>query len=93
MHTAWKVCKYGAFSGPYFPAFGLIMDQKKNPYLDTFDAVTLLIILNKEERKMKQIVYWIKWFLIMISITAEANMNKFSDTKAKSSVLLQGNIS
>ena len=22
-HTAWKVSKYGVFSGPYFPAFGL----------------------------------------------------------------------
>ena len=21
--TVWKVCKYGVFSGPYFPAFGL----------------------------------------------------------------------
>ena len=22
-YTAWKVSKYGVFSGPYFPAFGL----------------------------------------------------------------------
>ena len=21
--TAWKLCKYGVFSGPYFPIFGL----------------------------------------------------------------------
>ena len=27
--TAWKVSKYGVFSGPYFPAFGLNTDQKK----------------------------------------------------------------
>ena len=26
---AWKVLKYGAFSGPYFPAFGLNTDQRK----------------------------------------------------------------
>ena len=25
--TAWKVSKYGAFSGPYFPAFGLNTDR------------------------------------------------------------------
>ena len=29
---AWKVFKYGVFSGPYFPAFG----QEKTPHLDTF---------------------------------------------------------
>ena len=39
--------EYGtAFSGPYFPAFGLntekYADQKKNPYLNTFHAVTLI---------------------------------------------------
>ena len=27
--TAWKVSKYGVFSGPYFPAFGLNTDQEK----------------------------------------------------------------
>ena len=27
--TAWEVSKYGVFSGPYFPAFGLNTDQKK----------------------------------------------------------------
>ena len=27
--TAWKVGKYGDFSGPYFPAFGLNTYQKK----------------------------------------------------------------
>ena len=53
--TAWKVSKYGVFSGPYFPAFGLNMERtgvslriqaesgkiltKKTPYLDTFHAV------------------------------------------------------
>ena len=31
--------KYGVFSGPYFPAFGLNTDQKKTSYLDTFHAV------------------------------------------------------
>ena len=31
--------KYEVFSGPYFPAFGLNTDQKKNSYLDTFHTV------------------------------------------------------
>ena len=34
-YTAWKVSKYGVFSGPYFPAFG----PEKTPYLETFHAV------------------------------------------------------
>ena len=28
--TAWKVSKYGVFSGPYFSAFELNMDQKNS---------------------------------------------------------------
>ena len=46
MNTAWKVSKYGVFSGLYFPAFGLNTDQnvekygpEKTPYLDTFHTV------------------------------------------------------
>ena len=41
-NTAWKVSKYGVFSGPYFPAFGLNTGKygpEKTPYLDTFHAV------------------------------------------------------
>ena len=52
--TAWKVSKYGAFSGPYFSAFGLNKERyylsvfspnagkyvpEKTPYLDTFHTV------------------------------------------------------
>ena len=33
--TAWKVSKYGVFSGQYFPVFG----PEKTPYLETFHAV------------------------------------------------------
>ena len=35
--------KYGAFSDPYFPVFGLTKgkyEPEKTPYLDTFYAVT-----------------------------------------------------
>ena len=54
--TAWKVYKYGRFSGPYFPAFGQNTERysylsvfspnvgkygrEKTPYLDTFHAVS-----------------------------------------------------
>ena len=39
--TAWKVFKYGVFSGLYFPVFGLNTVKygpEKYPYLDTFHA-------------------------------------------------------
>ena len=40
--NAGKVSKYGVFTGPYFPAFGLNTGKygpEKTPYLDTFRAV------------------------------------------------------
>ena len=54
--TAWRVSKYGVFSGPYFPAFGLSTERylsvfspnagkygpEKTPYLDTFHAVNVI---------------------------------------------------
>ena len=46
---AWKVSKYGVFSGPYFPAFELNTentDLKKTPYFDTFHAVNKWRLLN-----------------------------------------------
>ena len=42
MNTAWKVSKYGVFSGPYFPVFSPNAGKygpEKSPYLDTFHAV------------------------------------------------------
>ena len=41
--TAWKMSKYGVFSGPYFPVLGLNTGkygQEKTPYLDNFHAVS-----------------------------------------------------
>ena len=51
-NTAWKVSKYGVFSGPYFPTFRLNTERygvfspkagkygpEKTPYLDTFHEV------------------------------------------------------
>ena len=43
--TARKVSKYGVFSGPYFPVFGLNTGKygpEKTPYFDTFHAVTMI---------------------------------------------------
>ena len=48
MITAWKVSKYGVFSSPYFPVFGLNAGKygpEKTPYLDIFLAVDLLPML------------------------------------------------
>ena len=42
INTAWKVSKYGVFSGPYFPVFGLNTGKygpEKTPYFDTVHAV------------------------------------------------------
>ena len=36
---AWKLSKYGVFSGPYSVLLRENMDQKKTPYLDTFHAI------------------------------------------------------
>ena len=58
MKTAWKVSKYGVFSGPYFPVFGLNMERygvsglntgkygpEKTPYLDTSHTAEFLLEL------------------------------------------------
>ena len=40
--TAWKVSKYGIFSGPYFPVFGLNIGKygpEKTLYLNFFHTV------------------------------------------------------
>ena len=42
INTAWKVSKYGVFSGPYLPVFSLNTGKygpEKTPYLGTFHAV------------------------------------------------------
>ena len=50
--TAWKVSKYGVFSGPYFPAFGLNTGKygpEKTPYLDSFHTVSKTVLSFLEE--------------------------------------------
>ena len=39
-HTAWKVSKYGVFSGPNTGKYG----PEKTPYLDTFHAVRFALV-------------------------------------------------
>ena len=46
--TAWKVSKYGVFSGPHFPVFSPSTGkygQEKTLYLDSFHAVYFLAII------------------------------------------------
>ena len=41
-YIAWKVCKYGVISGPYFPVFNPNTGKYEpeiTPYLDTFHAM------------------------------------------------------
>ena len=46
--TAWKVSKYGVYSGPYFPVFS--PNTEKTPYLDTFHAVLLIPFVAGDKR-------------------------------------------
>ena len=39
INTVWNVSKYGVFSGPYFPVFGLNTDQKKQWNRHTFKLI------------------------------------------------------
>ena len=55
VYTAWKVSKYGVFSGPYFPVFIPNTGKygpEKNPYLDTFHVVLFpyYVIYNAQKR-------------------------------------------
>ena len=67
-NTAWKVSKYGVFSGPYFPAFGLNTERyrvslriqsecgkirtTKKSKLDTFHRVQRLLFVETAVRKI-----------------------------------------
>ena len=45
--TAWKVSKYGVFSGPYFPVFGLNMDVlnlEENPLRKKFPNTEFFLV-------------------------------------------------
>ena len=39
--TAWKVSVFGSYSGPYFPTFGLNMDQNNSEYRHLLGSVYL----------------------------------------------------
>ena len=45
--TAWKVSKYGNFSGPYFPVFRPNTEKygpQKPPYMNTFHAIRVNLV-------------------------------------------------
>ena len=70
LFTASKVSKYGVFSGPYFPAFGLNTERyslslriqsecgkirtRKTPYLATFHALAECRQLSKTDEILKK---------------------------------------
>ena len=48
--TTWKVSKYGAFSSPYFPAFGLNTDLKKVRIWTHFKQCSFSVKFQKWEK-------------------------------------------
>ena len=73
--TAWKVSKYGAFSGPYFPVFGLNTDTgkygpEKTPYLNTFLSVC--------HYASDRLFEWPHgWFVVLLSYYLILTTNEF----------------
>ena len=76
--TVWKVSKFEAFSGPYFPAFGLNTGKygpEKTPYLDTFHAIKVynsanISILDKQMfciNSTKIVTSWVTWWTLLFS--------------------------
>ena len=89
--TVWKVSKYGVFSGPYFPIFGLNTETygvnlhipskygkirtRKNSVLDTSHAV----LMNKKYKKIYRAFNYIENFLILAStVTGCVYMSAFA---------------
>ena len=51
--TVWKMFKYGFFSGPYFPLFGVNTRKygpEKTPYMDSFHAVSAAVNIHVKVR-------------------------------------------
>ena len=74
----WKVPKYGVFSGPYFPVFGLNTGKygpEKTPYLDTFHAIRVynsanISILDNQMfciNSTKIVMSWVTWWTLLFS--------------------------
>ena len=58
--TAWKMSKYGVFSGPYFPVFSPNTGKygpEKTLYLDTFHAANPIGDLWKKSHKIGSFKY------------------------------------
>ena len=60
--TAWKVSKYGVFSGSYFPVFSPNMGKygpEKTPHLDIFHAV------ESSGKKHASVVMFLAFFTVL----------------------------
>ena len=63
--TAWKVSKYGVFSGPYFPALGLNTESYGVPLRIQSESAEMRTKKNSVFRHFSRSEFWIKnWFLI-----------------------------
>ena len=87
--TSWKVSKYGVFSGPYFPAFGL------NTERDSISPYSVRMRENAEQKKthiwtlFTQCVYSINWVIKNKYIMLELRAPWSHDTVQKMKFLLQ----
>ena len=87
--TSWKVSKYGLFSGPYFPAFGL------NTERDSISPYSVRMRENAEQKKthiwtlFTQCVYSINWVIKNKYIMLELRAPWSHDTVQKMKFLLQ----
>ena len=87
--TAWKVSKYGVFSGPYFPVFWLIYGvnlriqseykkygPKKTLYLDTFHVVDLVTATTFFFKKKNNFKFRAKFVVFNVSFIEIINIEK-----------------
>ena len=80
--TAWKLSKYGVFSGSYFPAFRMNTERyeisnegkygpEKAPYLDTFHTVSSSVLMKSftekpETKEESLLANSSSWFLRLV---------------------------
>ena len=90
LNTTWKVSKYGVFSGPYFPVFGLNTEKygpERTPYFHTFHVIKnchtnhiFFRALDYERWKVKQVINKLK---VVIEITFSVGLCTYDLWKLK----------
>ena len=60
IYTAWKVCKYGVFSGPYFPVFS---PKQENPVFGHFSQSAKII-----DKTLNMSMKWYSWNIPQLNI-------------------------